>query len=144
MTMKERIAQAQNKMKEARAKVKDASETAQIAAMLTKDELDKKVADTKGDLAAAQENVRIATERAQSKVSTGLLQVQMNIKAAKDSLDEKKTEWDKTKCKAHIEDLLSYAEACEAMAAELVLEADLTILQAAAEAGEYTEKYGEE
>lgn len=144
MTMKERIAQVQNQMKEARAKVKDATETAQIAAMLTKDELDKKVADTKGDLAAAQENVRIASERAQGKVSSGLLQVQMNIKAAKDSLEEKKTEWDKNKCKDHIEELVNYAEACEAMAAELVLEADLTILQAAAEADEYAEKYGEE
>ncbi len=144
MTMKERIAQAQEQMKAARAKVKDASETAQIAAMLTKDEIDKKVADTKGDLTAAQENARIASERVQSRVSSGLLQVQMNLKAAKENLNEKKTEWDKSKSAAHIEDLVKYAEACEAMAAELVLEADLTLLQAASEAADYAEKYGEE
>ncbi len=143
MTMKERVAQAQEKMKEARAKVKDANETVQIAAMLSKDELDKKVADAKGDLVAAQENVRLASEKTKSKFSSSLLQIQMNLQAAKDSLEEKKTEWDKSKCEAHIEELLNYAEECEAMAAQLVLEADVTILQAAAEAQEYAEKYGE-
>lgn len=144
MTIKERIEQAQAKMKEIQAKIKDAGETAQIAAMLTKDEIDKKVAEAKGNLAAAQENVRIATEKNQGKLNTELLKAQMTLQSAKASIEEKKEEADKDKRKKRIEELMDYAEACEAMAAQLTVEADLTMLEAAAELVEYVDKYGED
>ena len=144
MTLKERIEQAQESIKATQAKIKDASETVQIAAMLSKDELDKKVAEAKGSLAAAQENARIISEKSQSKLNAELLKAQIMLGASRDAIAEKREEWDKDKRRARIEDLVAYAEGCEAIAAQLVIEADLAMLEAAAEVVEYNERYGEE
>ena len=144
MTLKERIEQAQESIKATQAKIKDASETVQIAAMLSKDELDKKVAEAKGSLAAAQENARIISEKSQSKLNAELLKAQMMLGASRDAIAEKREEWDKGKRRARIEDLVAHAEGCEAIAAQLVIEADLAMLEAAVEVVEYNERYGEE
>ena len=144
MAIKERIEQAQSRIKETQAKVKDAGETAAIAAMLTKDEIDKKIADSKGELVAAQENVRIASERRKSKLSSELIKAQMTIAAAKQAIADKKEAVDKEKRIARIDDLINYAECCEAMAVQILLEADLAMLTATAEAAEYIEKYGDD
>ena len=144
MAIKARMEQAQARIKETKAKVKDAGETAAIAAMLTKDEIDKKIADSKGELVAAQENVRIASERRKSKLSSELIKAQMTIAAAKQAIADKKEAVDKEKRIARIDDLISYSECCEAMAVQILLEADLAMLTAAAEAAEYIEKYGDD
>lgn len=144
MKLQERIQAAQDSMKEIQAKMTDAVETAQIVGMLKKDEINDKIAEAKGNANAAQENARIATERTKSKLNSELLKAQMTINAAKASITDKVETMDKEHRKARIEDLVVYAENCESMAAALIAESKLALLEAAAEALEYAEKYGEE
>ena len=138
MTLKERIEQAQESIKATQAKIKDASETVQIAAMLSKDELDKKVAEAKGSLAAAQENARIISEEA------GARKLMLQSKLLKAHSDATRVPgprskegggggegWDKGRDR--LEDLVAYAEGCEAIAAQLVIECYMAMLEAAAE-----------
>ena len=142
--LKERMQAAQDRLKELQAKVADASETAQIAAMLKKDELDERIANAKGELAAAKDKARKSSEKAQSKMNSSLLKAQMTINAAKEELNAKVEAKDKASRKNHIEDLVSYSEQCEALAAQLLVESDLALLQAAAEAADYVATYGED
>ncbi|MBQ9511227.1 MAG: hypothetical protein IJR55_06000 [Clostridia bacterium] len=107
------------------------------------EEIDTEADIMQGDLNAAKENFRLVKERGQSKLNSALLKMQMSINAAKAKLNEKKTERDKAKQEQHIADLLVYAESCQQMALAMALEAELTILEATAEAEDYVEKYGE-
>ena len=144
MKIKEHIEQAQARIKERKAKIKDAGDYAAIAAMLTKDETEKKIADSKGNLVAAQENVRIASERRQSKFNSEMIKAQMTMDAAKKAIADKKEAVDKVKRASRIDDLITYAECCEAMAVQMLIEADIAMLTAAAEAADYVDTYGEE
>ena len=144
MKIKERIEQAQARIKERKSKIKDAGDYVAIAALLKKDEIDQKIEDSKGNLVAAQENVRIASERRKSRVNSELIKAQMTMEAARKSIADKKEAIDKDKRLTRIEDLIDYAECCEAMAVQLLIEADIAMLTAAAETAEYIEKYGDD
>lgn len=101
------------------------------------------VATIEGDINAAKENVRLAKERADSKIYAFKLKAQMKAEAIKDKLAAKRTERNKAAMELYIMDLLDYAESCQQVAFAAAIEADLTLLQAAEVATEYVEKYGE-
>lgn len=141
--IKQRLAESQEKMKDVKAKLADAAETAQVAGMLAKDKLEEKIAQAKGDLTAGGEAARLAAERGRSKLSSALLKAQMSMDAAREAITEKKEAHDQRSQEKRILELLDYADDCEELAAKLVAEADLALLEAAAETIDYYAAYGE-
>lgn len=131
------------KMNELNAKMKDASDTVKIAGLETKDVLDEKVSEAKGNIAASQENVRLAKEKGKSKVSSRLLKAQMDFKEMKKGISDKKIEHNKQKAQKDIEETLEYAETCADLAVYAGQEAVLAFLEAARKEIDYQEEYGE-
>ena len=101
-------------------------------------------ADTiEGNYNAAKENARLAKERRDSKIYAFKLKAQMKAEAIKQKIADRRTEKDKAALERYIMDLLDYAESCQQVAFAAAVEADMTLLEAAAAAAEYVEKYGE-
>ena len=142
-----------SKMQEFNSKFKDTADTVAIVGMESKDVIDKKLSEAKGDLEASKENYRLACERGKSKLASELIRAQMNfneaqkaIKAKKDQvqkdLAEKKYELDKDKMEQAIKDNLEYADACAALAVMATEEATIAYLEAMQEQVEFEEKFG--
>ena len=166
MGIKAKIAETQGKINEMKAKVNETAEMAKTAGRMKKEEiqadiaaldaaidaLDKAVdeqiesdiATAKGEINAAKENARLAKERCDSKLNAILLRAQMNVNAAKAKVKEKKAALEKADQEQRILDLLDYADKCQQLAVAMSMEADWAFLAAAAEATDYTEKYGEQ
>ena len=106
-------------------------------------QIDDQLATVEGDLAAAEENSRLAKERRNSKIFAIKLKAQMKAEALKEKIADKKAEREKAEMEDYILDLLDYAQYCQQIAFAAAVEADLTLLDAAAAAAEYVEKYGE-
>jgi len=143
MNFKERLSASQAKMNEVKAKMNDAAETAQIAGMLAKDELDARIETLKGDINANSENARLAAERSKGKFNSALLKAQMTVESAKQAIADAKEAHDKAQQEARISDLLDYADQCETLAMMLIAESNLALLEAAAEVVKYDEKYNQ-
>ncbi len=108
------------------------------------EKIDDDIATLSGLVNAAKENYRLAKERRDSKINAMKLKASMNINAAKARIAEKKEAKDKAKQEQRIIDLLCYADSCQQLALLSALEAELAILEAAAEAADYVEKYGQD
>lgn len=106
-------------------------------------EIDDQIATVDGDIAAAEENIRLAKERRNSKIYALKLKAQMKTEAIKDKIDDRRAEKDKAAMENYIIDLLDYAESCQQVAFAAAIEADMTLLEAAEIAADYIEKYGE-
>ena len=106
--------------------------------------IDDDIATAKGEINAAKENARLAKECGDSKLNAILLRAQMNVNAAKAKVKEKKAALEKADQEQRILDLLDYADKCQQLAVAMSMEADWAFLAAAAEATDYTEKYGEQ
>lgn len=102
-----------------------------------------KVATAKGNIVAAEENIRRAKERKDSKIYAFKLKAQMRAEAVKQKIAAKRAEKDKAGMERYIMDLLDYADCCQQVAFAAAVEADITLLQAADAAADYVEKYGE-
>lgn len=70
-------------------------------------------------------------------------EIQANINAAKAKITEKKEAHDKAEQEQRIINLLDYADRCQELALALALESEASILEAASDAADYMEKYGE-
>ena len=106
-------------------------------------QIDDQIATVEGDIAAAEENVRLAKERRDSKIYAIKLKAQMKAEALKEKIAEKREERDMAAQECYILDLLEYAQYCQQIAYAAAVEADLTLLEAAEVAADYIEKYGE-
>lgn len=102
-----------------------------------------RAATIEGNINAAEENLRLAKERRDSKIYALKLKAQMKAEALKQKIADRRAEKDKAAMEAYILDLLDYAEACQQVAFAAAIEADITLLEAAAVAAEYNEKFGE-
>ena len=170
MNFKERLAATQAKMDDLKVKMDSAAQSAKAAYRLKKDEIrsemeeletavdeldaeleefeneagkkvDDKVGTVKGNAEAAKENARLIKERTESKLNAARLKLQMSINAAKAKIADKKEARDKVKQEERITALLDYADRCEELAAASYLEAQLAVLEAAAEILDYAEKF---
>ena len=99
-------------------------------------------ADVKGDIAAAEENLRIVKEKQDSKLNSARLKAQMNVHAIKARRIERLENMDKAAWNSYIAYLLDYAEDCQTIAEAYALEAELAIYEAVAEIEEYEKAYG--
>jgi len=98
------------------------------------------ISDTKGDIAAMQENLRIADEENKSKLSSALLKAQMTVRA---KIEDHKVARDKKLFEAYINDQIDYILDCYDSAAWLIANAQLAILETMDAVIEYDAKYGE-
>ena len=106
-------------------------------------QIDDQIATVEGDIAAAEENIRLAKERKDSKIYALKLKAQMKAEALQEKIADKRAARDKAAMECYILDLLDYAECCQQTAFTAAIEADLTLLKAAEVAAEYVERYGE-
>ncbi len=142
--MKEKMELLNVKMKELGEKTKDAVDTAKIKGMYAKDQINEMASETKSNINAAKENLRIFSEKAKSKASSELLKAQMNIDVAKEELAAKKEAHDKASLENYIEEMAEYASACAELSILAAEEAKLATLEAVQAQNEYDEKYGNE
>ncbi len=144
MSLKDKLNETLKRYSEMKAKVDDAIETAQISAMLTQDQIMEKTREAQGNAEAAKENLRRMGERSQSKLNSELLKIQMSVEAAKQMIAEQKEVLEQQKAEERIDDLIEYADNCQALALQMAEESKLAILEATAEIAKYAEKYGVE
>lgn len=95
-----------------------------------------------GDYYAAKENARMASEEFQAQYNSNLIQLQMQMEAAKAKIDEKKASVDKAVQEELINDILDYADDCQYMAYAYATEAQAAIRDASKMIDEYDAKYG--
>ena len=98
-----------------------------------------KVATVKGDVAAFQENVRLHEEEERSKLSSGLLKLQMTIEA---KIKERRASKDQFMMQLYVADQLDYIDECFAIAAYLIENGQLAMYETMDAIKEYEAKYG--
>lgn len=118
-----------------------AAEDAKVARELREEAIQEKIATTKGDIAAMQENVRLAEEENKSKLSSALLKAQMTVRA---KIEDRREARDKKLLAMYIDDHIDYILDCYDSAALLVANAQLAILETLDAAMEYEARYGEQ
>ncbi len=105
-------------------------------------ETNEQVAKAKGDITAAEENVRLVKEYNTAKRDSVKLHAQMSVDNAKAKIAECKEAVDKASLEAYIVNLMDYADRCQELAYAWALEAEYTIVEALDAIDDYTAKYG--
>ncbi len=137
----EKLADVSVRLEELSKKAADASEDAKAARELRDEAIQEKISDVKGDVVALQENMRIDAEENKSKLRTALLKAQMTIRA---KIEDHREEKDKKLFEAYLDNQVDYIYDCFDMAAYLIANAELAILETLDAVDEYDKKYGSE
>ena len=140
-TWDERLANLSVKLDELSKKAAAASEDAKVYRELRKEAIEEKISTAKGNVAAMQENVRLAEEERQGKIRSALLKARMTAKAKH---EDRKDARDKRRLEYFIEDEINYILDCYDAAAFLIADAELSILEVADAWQEYDERFGGE
>ena len=137
----ERLANLSVKLADLSQKAADASEDARIYRELRKEAIQDKISTAKGNVAAMQENVRIAEEEHQGKIKSALLKARMTVKAKH---EDRKEARDKRHLENYMDDEILYILDCYDAAAFLIAEAQLSVLEVADALQEYEDRFGSE
>ena len=140
-TRDERLANLSVKLAELSQKAAEASEDAKLYRELRKEAIADKISTAKGNVAAMQENARIAEEERQGKIRSALLKARMTAKAKR---EDRKDARDKRRLENFMDDEILYIMDCYDAAAFLVADAQLSILEVADALQEYEERFGGE
>ena len=140
-TWDERLANLSVKLDELSKKAAAASEDAKVYRELRKEAINEKIATAKGNVAAMEENLRIASEEKKGKIRSALLKARMTIEA---HVQDRKDARDKRRIENFIEDEINYILDCYDAAAFLIADAELSILEVADAWQEYDERFGGE
>ena len=140
-TFDEKLASLSVKLADLSQKAADASEDARIYRELRKEAIQDKISTAKGNVAAMQENVRIAEEEQQGKIKSALLKARMTVKAKH---EDRKEARDKRHLENYIDEEILYILDCYDAAELLIAEAQLSILEVADALKEYEERFGGE
>ena len=116
-----------------------AAEDAKAARELREEKISDRISTTKGNVAALQENIRIAEEENRSKLASAILKARMSVRARIEDCREAK---DKALFEVFIGDRMDYVFDCYNSAALLVADAQLTILEIMDAIAEYDARYG--
>ena len=128
------------KLEELSKKAKSASEDVKAAWDLKDDAVQETITTVKGNVAAAEENLRLKEEENRGKLSSALLKAQMTVRA---KIEDHKVARDKKLFEAYINDQIDYILDCYDSAAWLIANAQLAILETMDAVIEYDAKYGE-
>ena len=137
----ERLSELSVDLEELSKKVAFAAEDAKIARELREEAVREKITTVKGDVAAIQENLRIAEEENKSKLSRALLKAQMTVRAR---IQDRRDARDKKLLGQYINDHIDYILDCYDTASLLVANAQPAILETLDAAMEYESRYGEQ
>ena len=140
-TWDERLANLSVKLDELSKKAAAASEDARVYRDLRKEVIEEKISAANGNVAAMQENVRLAEEERQGKIRSALLKARMTAKAKH---EDRKDARDKRRLEGFIEDEITYILDCYDAAAFLIADAELSILEVAVALQEHEERFGGE
>ena len=120
-------------------KAAEAADDAKAYHELLQDVIDEKISTAKGNVIAMQETARLAGEEHQSKIRSEILKLRMTAKAkAEDYKDAR----DKKRLERFIDDRINYVLDCYDAAALLIVDAELSILEAAKALQEYDARFG--
>ena len=140
-TWDERLANLSVKLDELSKKAAAASEDAKVYRELRKEAIEDKISTVKGDVAAMQENARIAEEEQKGKIRSALLKARMTAQAKH---EDRKDARDKKRMEFYIDEEINYILDCYDAAAFLIADAELSILEVADTLKEYEERFGGE
>ena len=140
-TWDEKLSNLSVKLAELSKKAADASMDAKAYRELKEEAIQDKIATVKGNVAAMQENARIAEEERQGKIRSALLKARMTVKAKhEDHVNAR----DKRHLENYMDDQILYILECYDAAALLVADAELAVLEVAEALQEYEERFGGE
>ena len=140
-TWDERLAELSVKLGELSKKASDASEDAKVYRELRKEAIQDKISTVKGDVAAMQENARLAEEEQKGKIKSALLKARMTVQAKH---EDRKDARDKKRLERYIDEEINYILDCYDAAAFLIADAELSIYEVADALQEYDERFGGE
>jgi len=136
----EKLSDLSVKLAELSKKAADASEDARVYRELKQEAIQEKISTAKGDVAAMQENARIAEEEREGKIRSTLLKARMTAKAKhEDHVNAR----DKRLLENYMDDTILYILDCYDAATLLIADAQLSILELADALKEYDERFGE-
>lgn len=138
-TRDERLLNLSVKLDELSKKAADASADAKAYRELRQEAIKDKIATVKGNVAAIQENARLAEEERQGKIRSALLKARMTIKARHEDYVNAR---DKRMLENYMDDELLYIMDCYDSAALLIADAQLAILEVADAFQIYEERFG--
>ena len=140
-TWDEKLSDLSIKLAELSKKAADASDDAKAYRELKQEAIQDKISTVKGDVAAMQENARIAEEEREGKIRSALLKARMTVKAKhEDHVNAR----DKRLLENYMDDKMLYILDCYDSAALIVADAQLAILEFADALQEYEERFGSE
>ena len=137
----EKLSDLSVKLAELSKKAADASEDAKAYRELQQEAIQNKISTVKGNVAAMQENARIAEEEREGKIKSALLKARMTVKAKHEDYVNAR---DKKLLENYMDDQLLYIMDCYDSAALIIADAQLSILEFANALQEYEERFGGE
>ena len=137
----EKLADLSVKLADLSKKTADASEDAKAYRELKEEAIQDKISTVKGDVAAMQENARIAEEEREGKMKSALLKARMTVKAKHEDYVNAR---DKKLLENYMDDQVTYILDCYDAATLLIADAQLSILEFADALQEYEERFGGE
>ena len=129
------------KLAELSKKTEEAVENAKEYRELRQDAIQDKISTVKGDVAAMQENARIAEEEREGKLKSALLKARMTVRAKHEDYVNAR---DKRILENYMDDKILYIMDCYDAAALIIADAQLSILEFADAFQEYEERFGGE
>ena len=138
-TWDEKLSSLSEKLAELSKKTADASADAKAYRELREEVIRDKISTVKGDVAAMQENARIAEEEREGKIKSALLKARMTVKAKHEDYVNAR---DKRLLEQYMDDKMLYIMDCYDSAALIVADAQLSILEFAEALQEYEERFG--
>ena len=138
-TRDERLLNLSVRLDELSKKAADASADAKAYRELRQEAIKDKIATVKGNVAAIQENARLAEEERQGKIRSALLKARMTIKARHEDYVNAR---DKRMLENYMDDEILYIMDCYDSAALLIADAQLAILEVADAFQIYEERFG--
>ena len=140
-TWDEKLSDLSIKLADLSKKTAEASEDAKAYRELKQEAIQDKISTVKGDVAAMQENARIAEEEREGKIRSALLKARMTVKAKhEDHVNAR----DKRLLENYMDDQVMYILDCYDAATLLIADAQLSILEFANALQEYEERFGGE
>ena len=138
-TWDEKLANLSVKLNDLSQKAAEAAGDAKAYRELREEVIADKISTVKGNVAAMQENARLAEEERQSKIRSEILRLRMTAKAKAEDYKEAR---DKKRLERFVNDGINYVLDCYDAAALLIIDAELTILEVADALKTYDERFG--
>ena len=135
----EKLSNLSEKLDDLSKKAAEAANDAKTYHELLQDVIDEKISTAKGNVAAMQENARLAGEEHKSKIRSEILKIRMTAKAKAEDFKDTR---DKKRLERFIDDRINYVLDCYDAAALLIVDAELSILEVAKALNEYDARFG--